>query len=169
MILPFVYAIFGAYTIEPVLRRMERWHVPRWLGAIVIAGGAGLSLGWSMVSPGRVTRIASLQAVAKRPRRGEALVEALHLEDELSTAHRGLASTWPAGSENGHAVRWPGAASTRAMSTSAHASRRNEQRGANGHPGGSASSRGGWPAIGTSGSRSSLGTIEGSDSIRPRV
>lgn len=35
------------------------------LGAIVIAGGAGLSLGWSMVSPGRVTRIASLQAVAK--------------------------------------------------------------------------------------------------------
>jgi uncharacterized membrane protein SpoIIM required for sporulation len=35
------------------------------LGAIVIAGGAGLSLGWSIVSPGPVTRLASLQRAAR--------------------------------------------------------------------------------------------------------
>ena len=35
------------------------------LGAIVIAGGAGLAMGWSIVSPGEHTRIASLQGVAK--------------------------------------------------------------------------------------------------------
>ena len=35
------------------------------LGAIVIAGGAGLSLGWSIVSPGDATRLASLQATAR--------------------------------------------------------------------------------------------------------
>jgi uncharacterized membrane protein SpoIIM required for sporulation len=35
------------------------------LGAIVLAGGAGLSLGWSIVAPGQLTRIASLQATAK--------------------------------------------------------------------------------------------------------
>lgn len=35
------------------------------LGAIVLAGGAGLALGWSLVAPGRVTRVASLQAVAR--------------------------------------------------------------------------------------------------------
>jgi uncharacterized membrane protein SpoIIM required for sporulation len=35
------------------------------LGAIVLAGGAGLSLGWSIVAPGDKTRIASLQAAAK--------------------------------------------------------------------------------------------------------
>lgn len=34
------------------------------LGAIVLAGGAGLSLGWSIVAPGEKTRVASLQAVA---------------------------------------------------------------------------------------------------------
>jgi uncharacterized membrane protein SpoIIM required for sporulation len=35
------------------------------LGAIVLAGGAGLALGWSIVAPGDMTRIASLQAAAK--------------------------------------------------------------------------------------------------------
>lgn len=34
------------------------------LGAIVIAGGAGLSLGWSIVAPGQKTRVAALQSVA---------------------------------------------------------------------------------------------------------
>jgi uncharacterized membrane protein SpoIIM required for sporulation len=35
------------------------------LGAIVLAGGAGLSLGWSIVAPGNQTRLASLQARAR--------------------------------------------------------------------------------------------------------
>ncbi|MEO8878162.1 MAG: stage II sporulation protein M [Polyangiaceae bacterium] len=35
------------------------------LGAIVIAGGAGLTLGWSIVSPGEKTRAASLQNAGK--------------------------------------------------------------------------------------------------------
>ena len=35
------------------------------LGAIVLAGGAGLSLGWSIVAPGERSRLASLQATAK--------------------------------------------------------------------------------------------------------
>ncbi len=35
------------------------------LGAIVIAGGAGLSLGWSVVAPGEQTRIVSLQRTAR--------------------------------------------------------------------------------------------------------
>jgi uncharacterized membrane protein SpoIIM required for sporulation len=35
------------------------------LGAIVLAGGAGLSLGWAVVSPGDRTRIASLQTAAR--------------------------------------------------------------------------------------------------------
>ena len=35
------------------------------LGAIVLAGGAGLSLGWSMIAPGDKTRVASLQATAQ--------------------------------------------------------------------------------------------------------
>jgi len=35
------------------------------LGAIVLAGGAGLALGWSIVAPGDRTRIASLQATAR--------------------------------------------------------------------------------------------------------
>ena len=35
------------------------------LGAIVIAGGAGLVLGWSVISPGERTRVASLQRAAR--------------------------------------------------------------------------------------------------------
>jgi uncharacterized membrane protein SpoIIM required for sporulation len=35
------------------------------LGAIVLAGGAGLALGWSIVAPGERTRIASLQRAAR--------------------------------------------------------------------------------------------------------
>jgi uncharacterized membrane protein SpoIIM required for sporulation len=35
------------------------------LGAIVLAGGAGMTLGWSIVAPGDKTRVASLQATAK--------------------------------------------------------------------------------------------------------
>jgi uncharacterized membrane protein SpoIIM required for sporulation len=35
------------------------------LGVIVLAGGSGLALGWSIVAPGDMTRIASLQAAAK--------------------------------------------------------------------------------------------------------
>jgi uncharacterized membrane protein SpoIIM required for sporulation len=35
------------------------------LGAIVLAGGAGLALGWSIVAPGERTRIASLQEAAR--------------------------------------------------------------------------------------------------------
>jgi uncharacterized membrane protein SpoIIM required for sporulation len=35
------------------------------LGAIVLAGGAGLALGWSIVAPGDKTRVASLQEAAK--------------------------------------------------------------------------------------------------------
>jgi uncharacterized membrane protein SpoIIM required for sporulation len=35
------------------------------LGAIVLSGGAGLVLGWSIVSPGDRTRVASLQAAAR--------------------------------------------------------------------------------------------------------
>ncbi len=35
------------------------------LGAIVLAGGSGMSLGWSVIAPGRETRIASLQRTAR--------------------------------------------------------------------------------------------------------
>jgi uncharacterized membrane protein SpoIIM required for sporulation len=35
------------------------------LGAIVLSGGAGLALGWSIVAPGDKTRVASLQAAAR--------------------------------------------------------------------------------------------------------
>jgi uncharacterized membrane protein SpoIIM required for sporulation len=35
------------------------------LGAIVLAGGAGLSIGWSLVSPGELTRIASVERRAR--------------------------------------------------------------------------------------------------------
>ena len=35
------------------------------LGAIVISGAAGLAMGWSIVSPGELTRLASLQRAAK--------------------------------------------------------------------------------------------------------
>jgi uncharacterized membrane protein SpoIIM required for sporulation len=35
------------------------------LGAIVLAGGAGLSLGWSIVAPGELSRLASLQKRAR--------------------------------------------------------------------------------------------------------
>jgi uncharacterized membrane protein SpoIIM required for sporulation len=35
------------------------------LGAIVLAGGAGLSIGWAIVAPGDQTRAASLQAAAR--------------------------------------------------------------------------------------------------------
>lgn len=35
------------------------------LGAIVLAGGCGLSLGWSIVAPGDLTRLASLQKTAR--------------------------------------------------------------------------------------------------------
>jgi len=35
------------------------------LGAIVLCGGAGLAMGWSVIAPGDRTRIASLQAVGK--------------------------------------------------------------------------------------------------------
>jgi uncharacterized membrane protein SpoIIM required for sporulation len=35
------------------------------LGAIVLAGGAGLSLGWSVIAPGEVTRLESLQGTAR--------------------------------------------------------------------------------------------------------
>lgn len=34
------------------------------LGAIVIAGGAGLAMGWAVVSPGEKTRLGSLRAIA---------------------------------------------------------------------------------------------------------
>jgi uncharacterized membrane protein SpoIIM required for sporulation len=35
------------------------------LGAIVLSGGCGLSLGWSIVAPGELTRLASLQKTAR--------------------------------------------------------------------------------------------------------
>jgi uncharacterized membrane protein SpoIIM required for sporulation len=35
------------------------------LGAIVLSGGAGLALGWSIIAPGEKTRLASLQGVAR--------------------------------------------------------------------------------------------------------
>jgi len=35
------------------------------LGAIVLSGGAGLSLGWSVIDPGALTRLASLQRTAR--------------------------------------------------------------------------------------------------------
>ncbi|WP_394846618.1 stage II sporulation protein M [Pendulispora brunnea] len=35
------------------------------LGAIVIAGGAGMSLGWSIIAPGNKTRLASLQSAGR--------------------------------------------------------------------------------------------------------
>jgi uncharacterized membrane protein SpoIIM required for sporulation len=35
------------------------------LGAIVVSGGAGMSLGWSVVSPGELTRLRSLQKTAR--------------------------------------------------------------------------------------------------------
>jgi uncharacterized membrane protein SpoIIM required for sporulation len=35
------------------------------LGAIILAGGSGLAIGWSLVAPGDLTRIASLQRRAK--------------------------------------------------------------------------------------------------------
>ena len=38
VILPFVFAIFAAYTVEPLIRLLRRWHIPRWLGALVVVG-----------------------------------------------------------------------------------------------------------------------------------
>lgn len=35
------------------------------LGAIILAGGAGLSIGWSIIAPGELTRLASLQHTAR--------------------------------------------------------------------------------------------------------
>jgi uncharacterized membrane protein SpoIIM required for sporulation len=40
-------------------------HTPFEIGAIVISGAAGLSMGWSLVSPGDLTRLASLQRAAR--------------------------------------------------------------------------------------------------------
>jgi uncharacterized membrane protein SpoIIM required for sporulation len=40
-------------------------HGPFELGAIVIAGAAGLSLGWAVIAPKERTRLASLQRVAR--------------------------------------------------------------------------------------------------------
>jgi uncharacterized membrane protein SpoIIM required for sporulation len=40
-------------------------HTPFELGAIVIAGAAGLSMGWSIVAPGELPRLVSLQRAAR--------------------------------------------------------------------------------------------------------
>lgn len=36
VILPFVVALFGAFTVEPPLRLLERRRIPRWVGTLVI-------------------------------------------------------------------------------------------------------------------------------------
>ena len=52
------------------------------LGAIVLAGGAGLSLGWSIVAPGELSRVASLQVDGQERRRRR-------------LRRRGDAAAWP--------------------------------------------------------------------------
>jgi uncharacterized membrane protein SpoIIM required for sporulation len=61
-------AIFGYVTAQGAGANILTFvvgHGSLELGAIVLAGGAGLSLGWSIVAPGNRTRIASLQATAR--------------------------------------------------------------------------------------------------------
>jgi uncharacterized membrane protein SpoIIM required for sporulation len=61
-------AIFGYVTAQGAGANILTFvvgHGSLELGAIVLAGGAGLSLGWSIVAPGRRTRTASLQATAR--------------------------------------------------------------------------------------------------------
>jgi uncharacterized membrane protein SpoIIM required for sporulation len=61
-------AIFGYVTAHgggPNILTFVVGHSSLELGAIVLAGGAGLSLGWSIVSPAGRTRIASLQDAAR--------------------------------------------------------------------------------------------------------
>jgi uncharacterized membrane protein SpoIIM required for sporulation len=61
-------AIFGYVTAKGAGGNILTFvvgHGSLELGAIVLAGGAGLSLGWSVVSPGNRSRVASLQATAR--------------------------------------------------------------------------------------------------------
>jgi uncharacterized membrane protein SpoIIM required for sporulation len=61
-------AIFGYVTAQGAGANILTFvvgHGSLELGAIVLAGGAGLALGWSLVSPGDRTRIASLQKTAR--------------------------------------------------------------------------------------------------------
>lgn len=38
VIVPFLFAVLAAYTVEPLIRLLGLWHVPRWLGAVVVVG-----------------------------------------------------------------------------------------------------------------------------------
>jgi uncharacterized membrane protein SpoIIM required for sporulation len=61
-------AIFGYVTSQGAGANILTFvvgHGSLELGAIVLAGGAGLALGWSVVAPGERTRLASLQHVAR--------------------------------------------------------------------------------------------------------
>jgi uncharacterized membrane protein SpoIIM required for sporulation len=57
-------AVFGYVTAQGAGANIATFcigHGSLELGAIVLAGGAGLSLGWAIVAPGELTRLASLQ------------------------------------------------------------------------------------------------------------
>ena len=61
-------AIFGYVTAQGAGANIGVFvigHSSLELGAIVLSGGCGLSLGWSLVAPGDLTRLASLQRTAR--------------------------------------------------------------------------------------------------------
>jgi hypothetical protein len=49
LVIPLVFAAILAAIFVPLVDRLERWAVPRWLGAPL---GSSLSSGWSWSSPG---------------------------------------------------------------------------------------------------------------------
>ncbi|MDP6946617.1 MAG: AI-2E family transporter, partial [Myxococcota bacterium] len=38
VIVPFALAMFAAFAVEPIVRGLERFKIPRWLGALVVVG-----------------------------------------------------------------------------------------------------------------------------------
>ena len=44
---PLMLSLMLTYALSPAVNRLERWHVPRWLGAAAILLGIGGGLGWT--------------------------------------------------------------------------------------------------------------------------
>jgi predicted PurR-regulated permease PerM len=70
MFIPLMVSLMLTYALAPLVNLLERWRIPRWIGAAVILLGIGGSLGWTgyWLSPSASELLDSLPVAAQKLR-----------------------------------------------------------------------------------------------------
>ncbi|WP_237288467.1 AI-2E family transporter [Variovorax sp. PAMC 28711] len=99
--IPLMLSLLLTYALSPVVDRLERWRMPRWIGAAVVLLGIGGAMGWTAFSlAGSASQLLDSVPVATQKLRMAIRANARANTSPIDTVQQAAAQLEQAASEN---------------------------------------------------------------------